>query len=129
MLTNKTDHVHISSLFRSDYAEPNDPKPPPTTVYTSIDLGTASVLFGVIYLAYALVLVICKCLTSSDFKSATKWKKVQHILEALNMPESFSDWDSDLELDIHGLRKKWGNVLGEMLLMVAFQFVTNMSTK
>ena len=125
-LTNEPDKIPISSLFRSDYSDPKHSLPPPTTLYTSIDLKTAFVIFWSIYLTYAILLAVFKCLFSKEFKSASKFKKLQHIVEALNLPEAFSDWDSDLELGIPGLQDKWSKVLCEMLIMVALQFLTNM---
>ena len=126
-LTNKPDSKTISQIFRSNYEDPKDIKPPPTTIYTAISLKAALIIFLCSYLTYAILLAIFKCLFSTEFKSASKLKKLQHIVEALNLPEAFSDWDSDLELDIPGLQDKWSNVLCEMLMMVALQFLTNMA--
>ena len=47
-------------------------------------------------------------------------------IETLNIPEAFSDWDTDHTLDLEGHRKKWRDILKEMVIMVLLQFVTNM---
>ena len=52
--------------------------------------------------------------------------KLQHIIEAVNMPEAFGDWDGDNSLNIEGHKKMWNNILAEMMIMVGFQFFTNM---
>ena len=83
LFTNEFDNVHITSIFRSNYADPKNPLPPPTTIYTVITLLTAFVTFWLTYLAYGILLTILKCLFSEDFKSAGKWKKIQHILKGL----------------------------------------------
>ena len=57
---------------------------------------------------------------------ATLGKKLQHIIEAVNMPEAFGDWDGDNSLNIEGHKKMWNNILAEMMIMVGFQFFTNM---
>ena len=57
---------------------------------------------------------------------ATLGKKLQHIIEAVNMPEAFGDWDGDNSLNIEGHKKMWNNILAEMMMMVGFQFLTNM---
>ena len=122
-----SDKVNISTLFRSNYTNPTYPLPPPTTLYTAIKLKTAVMIFWSTYLIYGILLAIFKCFYSKEFKEATKWKKLQHILEALNLPASYADWDSDPEIGIYRLQKKWSKVLGEMIIMVSLQFVTNMA--
>ena len=57
---------------------------------------------------------------------ASLGKKLQHIIEAVNMPEAFGDWDGDNSLNIEGHKKMWNNILAEMMMMVGFQFLTNM---
>ena len=56
---------------------------------------------------------------------ASLGKKLQHIIEAVNMPEAFGDWDGDNSLNIEGHKKMWNNILAEMMIMVGFQFFTN----
>ena len=126
-ISNQFDAKEISIIFRSNYEDPKDIKPPPSTLYTGITLKTAFIMFWTSYLIYGIVLAILKSLLSKDFKSATKLKKLQHIVEALNLPESFSDWDTDLSVGIRQLQEKWSKVLCEMLMMVGLQFLTNMA--
>ena len=57
---------------------------------------------------------------------ASLGNKLQHIIEAVNMPEAFGDWDGDNSLNIEGHKKMWNNILAEMMIMVGFQFLTNM---
>ena len=118
--------VNITKLFRSEYPNGEYPVPPPTTMYTLIKLRTAFVLFWIGLLFYALLLTLIKCCINDDFRSASVWAKLQHIIEALNMPECYGDWDTDRNLDLDGHLKKWRQVLQEMLIMVLLQFVTNM---
>ena len=50
---------------------------------------------------------------------------LQHILETLNIPEVFQDWDWDNDLDVDGHLKKWNQTLREMFTMVIMQLVSN----
>ena len=62
---------------------------------------------------------------NDKFYSATFGAKFQHIVEALNMPEAYGDWDIDHNLDLEGHLKMAKKVLVEMLVMVLLQFITN----
>ena len=118
--------IHISQIFRSDYLESEQPKPPSTTEYTLINLGVAYILFWVVYLAYAIVTTSIKYSINNDFKSAPLVEKIQHIIEVLNIPEAFQDWDSILYLDVNGHMRKWSKILIEMMVMSLLQVVSNL---
>ena len=75
---------------------------------------------------YGIILTLIKYFINKDFKKAANSEKLQHIIEALNMPEAFGDWDTDHDLDVDGHFKKWKRVLIEMFVMVLLQFITNM---
>ena len=76
------------------------PHSPSTEIYTMIRLGIATAIFLVFYLAYAIILLLIKNRYSKDFLLSSYAKRFQHIIEALNMPESFGDWDSEHNLDV-----------------------------
>ena len=46
-------------------------------------------------------------------------------METLNSPESFGDWDTNNDLDVEGHRKKWNEILFEMIIMVVMQMISN----
>ena len=48
------------------------------------------------------------------------------LLESINMPESFSDWDADPDLDVAGHLAKWHEVFAEMFIMVMMQMISNL---
>ena len=124
--TNEFQNVTIATLFRSDYTNVKAPRPPPITVYTLIKLRTVFISFWIGYLLYGIHLTLIKNCINKAFKMATLGKKLQHIIEAVNMPEAFGDWDGDNSLNIEGHKKMWNNILAEMMMMVGFQFLTNM---
>ena len=94
--------IGISQLYRSDYNDTEYPQPPPSTLYTVISIGTAFIIFCAMMIMYGLILTTIKYCLSNDFRLATFWEKFQHIIEALNIPEAFSDWDGEQDLDVAG---------------------------
>ena len=118
--------IGISQLYRSDYNDTEYPEPPSITLYTVISLGTAFIIFCSLMVLYGLILTVIKYSLNNDFRSATFWEKLQHIVEALNLPEAFGDWDTDHDLDVAGHLCKWWEVLIEMLAMVFAQLIFNM---
>ena len=79
------------------------------------------------YFVYAIVITFIKYCISSNFKEASIYEKLQHIVEAINMPEAYKDWDTDVYLDLYGHMEKWRKILVEMLIMVVMQLFSNMS--
>ena len=118
--------ISISKLYRSDYTDTRYPPPPSATLYTVISLNTAFITFWAMMIMYGLLLTVIKHWLNNDFRSAPFWEKFQHIVEALNIPEEFSDWDNDQDLDVAGHLDKWWKVLVEMLVMIFAQLIFNM---
>ena len=77
------------------------------------------------YIFYAFILSIIKYWINEDFQSASFGSILQHLIESLNLPEAYCDWDTDNNLDIDGHYEKWKSVLLEMRLMVLMQLITN----
>ena len=48
------------------------------------------------------------------------------IVEAINIPDPFGDWDTDPNLDVQGHQEKWNTILLEMRIMVLSQLISNM---
>ena len=119
--------IDVHKLFRSDYTDTDFPEAPPTTHYTVISLNTAFLIFLAMYLLYAVIVFSIKQWMNKDFRLATFEEKLQHVLQTLNMPEAFGDWDTDGALDLRAHLKKWRNVLVEMLIMILIQLLINMT--
>ena len=62
------------------------PQPPSTTLYTAIRLLTAFILFWAGYLTYGILLTVLKYCINNNFKSASRSQKLQHVVEAINIP-------------------------------------------
>ena len=83
-------------------------------------------MFAIFYLLYALLLCLMKTFMNDHFNGASFGAKFQHIVDALNNPEAYGDWDTDNSLDLNGHLEKWKQILVEMLVMVLLQFLTNL---
>ena len=83
-------------------------------------------MFGVGYILYGLLLLAIKNCLNKRFYEASKMEKLQHVVEALNLPEVYNDWDADNSLSIEGHKKLWKEVLAEMMIMIGLQYLTNM---
>ena len=123
---NEFESISISQLFRSDYNNTEYPRPPSITLYTAISLGTAFIIFWAMMIIYSLLLTVIKSYLNNDFRSATLLEKFKHIVQALNVPEAFGDWDDNHDLDVAGHLNKWWKVLVEMLIMTFAQLIFNL---
>ena len=83
-------------------------------------------MFGVGYILYGLLLLAIKNRLNKRFYEASKMEKLQHVVEALNLPEVNNDWDVDNTLSIEEHKELWKEILSEMMLMVGLQYLTNM---
>ena len=126
LVEKKVQSTAISNLFRYHSLD-GYPVAPETTLYTVIRLRTAFILFGAMYVVYGLILLLIKRKINRNFRSASLGEKLQHILDALNTPETFDDFDTDLSLDLNGHWEKWWSVLLEMGVMILMQFITNIA--
>ena len=93
------DKATLSSLYRSEYKTSDLPTPPSYTSYTVLSLKSAFVVFLGIFLANSLLIFAFKTKISLIFKAASWTSKLQHILEVLNLPECFKDFEEDKEDD------------------------------
>ena len=118
-------NLTLPDLFRSDYSD-DKPKRPQSTLYTLISLKTTFYLFGVGYILYGLLLLAIKNRLNKRFYEASKMDKLQHVVEALNLPEVNNDWDVDNTLSIEEHKELWKEILSEMMLMVGLQYLTNL---
>jgi len=91
--TNAQVNLAYSFIYRSNYTDPENPVPPEYAVYTGVALQEAYAIFwALISVQYVSILTI-KMRLSDQFR-ATSWKlRLLHIVETINLPDWFSDWD------------------------------------
>ena len=119
--------IKITDLYRSDYREDlANPTPPPLTSYTAMSLQVAYFVLICMGFLYGCLLWLVKICSSYDFKRCTIWEKLQHIVEVLNIPETFCEWDSKPTNQRNYVKRWWSNV-AEMMCLIFLQFISNMT--
>ena len=128
-ITGQHQTIPVSELFRSNNPTDGTPSPPPITIYTYITLKTAYILFGAFFIVYALLLLLIKTKISDRFARSSWGEKLQHLIDVINVPDPFRDWDSEenLEIRIHANPAElWKSTLIETFVMIGLQLLTNM---
>ena len=125
-ITGQHQTIPVSELFRSNNPTDGTPSSPPITLYTYITLKTAYILFGAFFVVYALLLLLIKTKISDRFASASWGEKLQHLIDVVNVPDPFQDWDSEENLEIRMQAKLWKSTLIEMFVMIGLQLLTNL---
>ena len=111
-----------ANLNRADYSIPEAPVPPSYSVYTGVSLGTAFIIFCVIYFLHILSILIGKYFTvDSMFKKLNLLEAVVHAVENTNLAYPVEDWDKqkgNVVQFIQMSRKVWQ----EMFTMITINF-------
>ena len=105
-LFNMTEEVLWSSLDRWDYSDPSQPSPPDYNLYTGLSLGGTFGAFFAISGVQFLVMYLVKNRTSIDFRRASLINQIVHILEVMNIPSPYKDWDVVVENEKEAEAKK-----------------------
>ena len=86
--------IYWSGLDRWDYTDPHNPTAPHYSAYTLLSLKQTFLAGAGLLVIHILCLLIVKTLTSPEFKrKGNLTNKMVHILENVNYPTPFSDWD------------------------------------
>ena len=115
----------LSTLHRANYTNPENIIPPPYTAYTIIPLHTAFALLNLLLLLQCATSIAIKKKFSVPFQDATWTSKLQHIIETLNMPRWYVDWD-----EIWGSpeehRERFWKVFVETVALIGVQLAANL---
>ena len=84
-----------AGAFTTYDIDPTAPLPPPYTEYTVFTLQEAYCAFWALIFIQSMFLLLVKMKCSNKFHSINWISKTQHIVEILNMPDVFADWDED----------------------------------
>ena len=94
-LFNMTEHLLWSDISRWNRTDPYHPTPPPYTLYTGISLGgTFKVFLGIMAVHFILVALV-KIFTVKSFLKGNLFNCFVDVLENMNVPSPFRDWDCD----------------------------------
>ena len=94
VLHNMSEPVLWSQLDRWNYDDPNKPTPPPYSMYTLLSLTHTFIAFFVLLFIHCLCITILKIFTSPDFRGGSVLDQLTHVLQSLNIPAPYCDWDS-----------------------------------
>ena len=85
--------IYWVELDRWSYADPQDPQPPPYSLYTLLSLRDTVTAGAALLALHLLGLLIVKTLTSPEFRRGKFVNKFIHLLENINYATPYSDWD------------------------------------
>ena len=72
------------------------------------------------------MILIGKLLTCKKFRKIGILSKLLHVLDSVHIPDIYQDWDAE-DGDVEDHKKRFHAVMKEMTVMVAIQWVSNMS--
>ena len=105
--------IDPEDLYRTKHDNPLYPTPPDYTEYTGVSLQTAYCIFWALLLLHCILVTHLKCIFSKEFTAASWTTKVQHAVEAINLAESFEEWDEGGGSPAEHIRR-WKNALAEI---------------
>ena len=86
--------IYWSELDRWDYSYPEDPKPPPYTIYTLFSIPGTIIAAAILLAVQFLLITEVKILTSPEFRKKDHYlNKFIHVFLSLNYATPFCDWD------------------------------------
>ena len=114
-LFNMTETVYWSEYDRWDYSDPQHPAPPSYKLYTGLNLQETFAMFFVILILHYMSLLLVKIRTSEEFrKPGNVFEKTIHLLENVNFPMPYRDWDQGSH-SVSEFRRRYSNTEREMI--------------
>ena len=121
--TGQSDMVPLWDVFRRDANKPNQPVN--STVYNSLGLHQAYLIFCLGFFSFGLLLYALKTGINVDFRKADTFSRLQHMMWAINTPETFKDWDLTRG-DRQKFISKWWEKYREITAMQSLQLASNL---
>ena len=116
------DRPTVDLMYREQKHQPTD--------YNLVTLKTAFFIFLGLLLFHAITIFILKMIVSSHFKETSWFNKIGHVVESLNVPDVYKDFDIDLdpeeEKTPEDYKEAYNSVLKETLWMTSLQMVSNL---
>ena len=98
LLNGMTREVPWTDIDRWEYSvflSTGDPQPPHYSIYTGLGLGNTFVAFIVLNVIQFITVTIVKILSVQSIKRDNWFNVFVHILENLNIPFPYKDWDTE----------------------------------
>ena len=126
ILNKMTRDVRWSSFDRWKYNSTDDDnhQPPPYSLYTGLSLGQTFVAFLIMTALQLLAISVVKMITVKMTNKEGWFNFMVHILENINMPLPYKDWDSE-NLTVDRFHQRLREVNIEMIWTYFIQFTFN----
>ena len=112
-LNNMTRNVTWATIDRWNYNSTDKPQPPHYSLYTGFNLGHTFVAFLVLMVSQFIIITLVKIVTAKKTKEENWFDFIVHILENMNIPFPYRDWDTE-NLTVEELKQRLGEVNVEM---------------
>ena len=121
----------IFSVYRTNHPDTGKAVLLDVTAYTLISLQSSFFLFIGVLLLHGITLLLMKWKLSTQFRTASWSNKLQHIVEAVNMPDAYADFDEDNEDEVEvktpeDYKNQWKSVLKETNVMISLHLFFNL---
>ena len=125
-LNNMTRNVSWTSIDRWEYNFSNHdkPQPPPYSLYTGLSLGHTFIAFLILMALQLIAITVVKTITSKKTKKKSWFNFMVHILENINIPFPYKDWDTD-NLTVDEFKQRQREVNIEMAWAYLVNFIFN----
>ena len=123
-LNGMTRNVSWTDIDRWTYANDSD-VPPHYSLYTGLPLGETFISYLVIMTLQLLVITVIKIKTVRNIKKEKYFNVLVHIVENINVPFPYKDWDTE-NLTVAEFKEKLREVNIEMVWSYAITILVNM---
>ena len=125
-LNNMTRNVHWTSIDRWEYnsTDHDKPQPPPYSLYTGLSLGHTFVAFLTLMGLQLITVSMAKMITAKKTKKENWFNFMVHIIENINIPFPYKDWDTD-NLTVAEFKQRLREVNIEMAWTYGVNFIFN----
>ena len=119
--------IYWSELDRWDYSDPQDPAPPPYSIYTLFSLQSTFIAGAALMAVQFLLISVMKILTSAEFRRKGHYvNKFIHVSLNLNYAIPFCDWDEG-DHTIQEFRGRFRATCREMATTFSVNFLSSLA--
>ena len=115
-LFNETEELLWRDINRWNTDNPEHPIPPSYTLYTGMTLGTTFKGFLLILTMHFISVLIVKICTGKSYVKETPFNWLVDVLESMNVPSPFRDWDT-YKGTVEEHRRRYAMVSTEMMCL------------
>ena len=121
-LNNMSRNVTWTSIDRWDYTNHDKPQPPPYSLYTGLSLGHTFKVFLILMVLHLIAITVVKVNTVKKTKKESWFNFLVHVIENMNIPYPYKDWDIE-DLTVAEFKQKLRGVNIEMAWTYVVNFI------